>query len=433
MHQFRVLHCADLHLDSPQVGISRLDADLRERVRQVAFAGWRRLVTTAIEMDVDLVTVAGDVYDSDDHGLAAFVVFRDELRRLARAGIPCLVTAGNHDPLDARRASLRDLPEGCHLFGATPERVMVQSKSGPDVSVYGVSHARAGEGSNLAAALAADFVPTDGLALALVHANVGGSVGHEDYAPCSLDELRSGPFDAWLLGHVHERTVLHPSAPLVLYPGNIQGRHIRERGDRGAYIVDFDADGTAEATFLPLSELVWLEGTTDIAGMDQVDQLIDALDGDIDAAVQPHDGAQAFAVRWHLRGRGPLCQGLAGGRIEELHLALDERWSQRPRPVYLERLDNATEPELDTELLRGQDSFASAVIAAADELREGQDGPDGLTDLLAGLQGPWERGPLATVLARWKEELETDPQLRDELISRACGHALHALLDGSQR
>lgn len=222
MVEFRVLHCADLHLNSPFIGLSKLDSEAGQHLREATFASFRQVIDQAISRQVDLVTVAGDIYDSSDHGLYTAVVFRDELRRLSDAGIPCCVVAGNHDPLSAQRLAAK-LPEGCHLFGDTVDCLTI--KRGEDVvaRVYGVSFPTSAVRKNLAQQIADAYQAGPGLHLALLHCNVGNNTGHEDYAPCTLEELRKGPFDAWLLGHVHERQTLSDADPLGTPRGGASG------------------------------------------------------------------------------------------------------------------------------------------------------------------------------------------------------------------
>ena len=72
-----------------------------------------------------------------------------------------------------------------------------------------------------------------------IHTSVDGREGHDPYAPTRLDVLRSKGHDYWALGHVHEREVLCRN-PWVVFPGNLQGRHARETGAKGATLVEVD-------------------------------------------------------------------------------------------------------------------------------------------------------------------------------------------------
>ena len=199
MSTTRILHCADLHLDSPFLGLAELDEGAASTLRESTFRSFGRLVDHAIDQRVDLVTVGGDVYDSEDHGLRSAIRFRDELKRLSAAGIPCAVVAGNHDPLDSRR--LRgDLPPGCKLFGSEPERWELDRPRGERLVVYGQSYPRAKMGDDLARRIIDRYEAGSGLQVAVLHCNVGAQGGHANYAPCSLSQLAAAPLDAWLLG-----------------------------------------------------------------------------------------------------------------------------------------------------------------------------------------------------------------------------------------
>jgi exonuclease SbcD len=77
--------------------------------------------------------------------------------------------------------------------------------------------------------------------IGMLHSSVGVRALHDNYAPCSVDELRSHDYEYWALGHVHEREVLSID-PWIVFPGNLQGRHINETGSKGATVVTV-ADG----------------------------------------------------------------------------------------------------------------------------------------------------------------------------------------------
>ena len=80
--------------------------------------------------------------------------------------------------------------------------------------------------------------------IGMLHTSLTGRQGHEDYAPCSTDELKSKGYDYWALGHVHKREIVDKD-PWIVFPGNIQGRHIRETGVKGVTLVTVE-DGTLQ-------------------------------------------------------------------------------------------------------------------------------------------------------------------------------------------
>ena len=70
--------------------------------------------------------------------------------------------------------------------------------------------------------------------IGLLHTCLDGKPGHEPYAPCTVDGLRSKGYQYWALGHVHNREVVSQD-PWIVFPGNIQGRHARETGSQGLH------------------------------------------------------------------------------------------------------------------------------------------------------------------------------------------------------
>ena len=99
----RFLHTGDLHLDSPLEGLSaEAPAEVLAVLRSATTDAWRNVVRLAIDERVDLVLVAGDVFEIASPTLLGQTRFRDGLAELATAGIPSFVVHGNHDPLDGR-------------------------------------------------------------------------------------------------------------------------------------------------------------------------------------------------------------------------------------------------------------------------------------------------------------------------------------------
>ena len=69
--------------------------------------------------------------------------------------------------------------------------------------------------------------------IGLLHTGLTGLEGHERYAPCTIEDLRARGYDYWALGHVHRHKVLQED-PYIVFSGNLQGRHTRETGPKGA-------------------------------------------------------------------------------------------------------------------------------------------------------------------------------------------------------
>ena len=107
MNAFRFVHTADLHLDSPFLGIQEVNEHVAGELREATFRTFDRIVELCLKRHVDFLLIAGDIYDSRDRSLRAQLRLRDGLRPLSEAGIPTFIVHGNHDPLDSWSATVR--------------------------------------------------------------------------------------------------------------------------------------------------------------------------------------------------------------------------------------------------------------------------------------------------------------------------------------
>ena len=93
----RFIHAADIHLDSPLRGLDRYEGAPVNRLRTATRRAFARLVDLAIEEKVDIVLLAGDIYDRDWQDFHTGLYFREQMVRLERARVRVFIVQGNHD------------------------------------------------------------------------------------------------------------------------------------------------------------------------------------------------------------------------------------------------------------------------------------------------------------------------------------------------
>jgi len=377
LRPFRFLHAADLHLDSPFRGLDALPERVRDTVRESTFASLKRIEEIAVREQVDFAVFSGDIYDVRDRSLKAQLRFREMAGRLAERGIRVFVVHGNHDSLDGYRAAL-DWPEGVHHFGSDEVGAapVIDRQGAHLADVYGISFRQAAVRDNLAL----KFRPSNRevFNVAMLHCNVDGMPGHDNYAPCRKADLIRAGFDYWALGHIHTRAVLHRD-PWIVYPGNPQGRSMKETGERGVYVVQVKDRRAEEPVFHPTDSVRWERIRVDIAGLESEQELLDLLRRTIAGARRRADGRHTV-VRLVLAGRGRLHglllrenrlrEWLAVLREEEIAYA-GQADADADKPfVWPESLRMETRGDaVDLVELRRQDSFAGDVLRLSDELR----------------------------------------------------------------
>ncbi|RSD29271.1 metallophosphoesterase family protein [Mesobacillus subterraneus] len=258
MKKVKFLHTADLHLDSPMVGLRHLPQNIFQRLQQSTFTALKNITDAAIKHEVDFVVMAGDLFDGEDRSIRAQAALRNEMERLAEKGIKVFAIHGNHDHLGARSVAL-DFPNNVHFFNDKVEHAVFRKKDGPVVHLYGFSYPE----RHVMERWILQYEKVEGadFHIGLLHGHFEGVSEHGKYAPFTLSELLDKDFDYWALGHIHKRSILSQQ-PYVIYPGNPQGRNRKEHGDKGAYIVTLTEAGS-ELSFFETADVFWDETVID--------------------------------------------------------------------------------------------------------------------------------------------------------------------------
>ena len=353
----RFLHTGDLHLDSPLEGLSaEAPTEVLPVLRNATTDAWRTIVRLAIDEAVDFVLVAGDVFEVASPTLLGQARFRDGLAQLADAGIRSYVVHGNHDPMDGRSwAPSLAFPSAVHRFGTDAAQAVPVLRAGREIArIHGRSYPRPAVTENYAAGFRAD--PGAPFSIGLLHANVGNRPGHDNYAPCSVDDLRASGMDYWALGHIHQpgRVIADPP---TYYCGIPQGRDPGELGARGCYLVDVDASRRVTTRFVATDVVRWhpIElPITDAADDEALHRLCREA---VAAAIDGADG-RSLVIRLRLVGRGVLHANVRRpGYLDDLRQLLNEERSALPPFAWVESIRDATRPDVDLATRRDAPDF----------------------------------------------------------------------------
>ena len=360
--RFKFVHAADLHLDTPFRGISA-DSALASTFQPATFRAFSRIVDVCLREHVAFLLLAGDLFDAKDRSVRARLALRRELERLEVAGIRAFIVHGNHDPLSGDTGTL-GLPGGVKVFGPDWEEVEVRRDGQLLCRVQGLSYPEAEVRENLSTRFrrtAPDFT------VGLLHANLGGVEGHANYAPCTVEDLGARGLDYWALGHVHTRAEYALAGGAVaVYPGNPQGRHVNEPGERGCVLVEVE-EGRTRRRFVPVDRVRWHRLEVSLTGLGALEALVAAVTEQVDTSCA--EELEGHAVRLTLTGRGPLHRELSQPEaLGQLEAELREQLSRRHPPVLLESLRDASRPEVDVETVRLSGGFTGTLLAEAEAL-----------------------------------------------------------------
>lgn len=409
MASFRFLHAADIHLDSPLKGLAGQEGSAVERVRTATREAFDRLVSLAIEEKVGFLIIAGDLYDGDWRDYKTGLFFAAQMGRLNAADIPVYLLHGNHDAESQITKNL-DLPGNVHVFGSRGPETFRLDELG--VALHGHSFRQRDVTDNLVLHYPG---PANGAFNIGVLHTACGMGGHENYAPCSLDDLVNRGYDYWALGHVHQATVLH-NRPHVVFPGNLQGRHVRETGAKGACLVTVRDREIVAFEAIPCDVVRWAVLPVSLAGASDMGDVIDQVRETLETAVANGSDGRLLACRIVLEGRTEVHarlissgeQLLADARASALGLGDEVAW--------VEKVVTATEATLDPEALAQREDAIGELQRMLQDAKSDR-------DLLAQIQGD-----IGELVRRLPHEVRSENE--DDILKAAIAGDYEALLSG---
>lgn len=252
------------------------------------------------------------------------------------------------------------LPVNVSLFASgKPESIVLDDL---DIVIHGQSYASRSVTENLAAQYP---LPVPNLFnIGLLHSSLTGREGHESYAPCTVDELKSKGYDYWALGHVHKRETVSEH-PFIIFPGNIQGRHIKETGAKGATLVIVEDGRIMKVEERELDVLRWAVCEADLSGCETTESVYDAIRSAFEEELESSDG-KTTAVRLILTGKCPV------------HAQLLERtaqWTEEFRGIaasqgnlWLEKVKYHTSRKVSLDEIIGKDTPIAGLVESIQKL-----------------------------------------------------------------
>ena len=230
MRKLKILHAADLHLDSPFEGLGAGKAAIRRKEQRELLA---RLADLSVTEQVDLVLLAGDLLDSSN---TYYETGEELIRALRGIPAPVFISPGNHDWYSAKSpyARLR-LPENVHVFTEQTIRSVVLPEL--RTRVYGAAFTEPNCRSLL-----------DGFRCEKVEGMYNVLCLHGDpvvkdskYNPITEQQLEHSKLDYAALGHIHKASGLcRAGSTWYSWPGCPEGRGFDETGEKTVNIVTLD-------------------------------------------------------------------------------------------------------------------------------------------------------------------------------------------------
>ncbi|SNZ14404.1 DNA repair exonuclease SbcCD nuclease subunit [Terribacillus aidingensis] len=400
------IHAADLHLDSKMEGLTAAHPAMKTRLQESTFEALQRLVQYAITLKVDFVLLAGDIFDSNRQSLKALVALREACKQLQAAQITVYMQYGNHD-YTGNKPVMR-YPDNVHIFQSEHLETFIHSKNNePAAAIHGFSYTA----RHVKTRVSKHYKSTgDNMyQIGMLHGGIMTGGPEDVYAPFTIEDLKQADFDYWALGHIHKREILTEQPPIV-YPGNIQGRHRKETGEKGCYLVELEGPSSS-LTFLPLHAIRFEEVTFSVkegwALYEAEAKLMEAS-----AGWEEKYGDVVLYVHFH-GAANPLVGWLQEDQLEELIDMVNEQLMQLGRLTILAGFTVQIDSEIDEEQLLERNDFTAALYSYSYQAEEVK---RSLNELMANRQ------------FRRIQQAFTDEEIQ-ELVGEAKQLLLHTMME----
>lgn len=317
----KLLHTADLHLDSPLRTLALRNSDLAQRIDNATRTALARIVDIAIEEQVAALLIAGDLYDGNQRSMKTAAFLIAQFQRLQARGIQVFLIRGNHDA-ESRITKEIGWPDNVHRFDGHGGHQMLGDT---DIAIHGVSFAD----PHAPDSLVGKYRRVEGAVnIALLHTSLAGAAGHDPYAPCDVADLVAAGFDYWALGHIHARTVHHED-PFIVMPGMPQGRDIGEDGPKSATLIHVE-DGRIRVEERATADILFQRVDCDLTGTRDMDDVhtavrlaLDGLAGGVPAVVRVRLIGETD-LGWQIRRDLDLIREVAEQSARDLDLWIDK-------------------------------------------------------------------------------------------------------------
>ncbi len=355
------IHSGDVHLGAPFRGLRALSKSWSDRLLRAIPEAWSRVVDACIDNQVDFLLLAGDIFDNDQPSYAHYRCFIEGLERLSDHGIAVYMCAGNHDPYATWQRMPVALPDNARLFASDAPEFAVHCRDGKPLALIGCRGFTP---------LAADGTIADGITRAAAERACGqcapfavgmlhSGLWMDPYkAPVKEEVLRAAGMDYWALGHIHMRYVDNADDPKIAYCGCIQGRDIRETGERGCLKVTLRPDAPAQVETIPTASVEWQRIHVDVSKAGSLGEIrnlcVKAMFGATEST------CEEMVARITLIGPTEMHAKLEQPAVlEDLRIELNESY---PDSLFCDALVNGTSAPIDKDALAHQGMFQAAFL-----------------------------------------------------------------------
>jgi len=264
MNKVKVLHCADLHFDTP---FKELSKEISDTSKNELLEVFKNIIDLAIDENIEVLLIAGDVFDNLTVNKNTLFFISDQIRRIKN--IKVFISPGNHDPYNEKSFySMINWPENVYIFKGDMEFKEVKELN---LIVWGAGFRQNYENETL---LRGIYVDNDKINIMLLHGEIASNNSKNEYNPIYINDIYKSNIDYIALGHKHKFSgILKEGMTTYAYSGCPQGRGFDEEGEKGVIIGEVYKSGT-NLEFFPVYKRKYVTKEIDITGTNNYDEVV---------------------------------------------------------------------------------------------------------------------------------------------------------------
>lgn len=264
MNKIKVLHCADLHFDTP---FKELSKEVSDASKNELLEVFKNIIDLAIDENIEVLLIAGDVFDNLTVNKNTLFFISDQIRRINN--IKVFISPGNHDPYNEKSFyNIINWPENVYIFNGDMEFKEVKELN---LIIWGAGFRSNYENETLLRGINVD---NDKINIMILHGEIASTSSKNEYNPIYINDIYNSNIDYIALGHRHKFSgILKAGMTTYAYSGCPQGRGFDEEGEKGVVIGEVYRGGT-NLRFFSVCKRKYVTKEINITGTNNYDEVI---------------------------------------------------------------------------------------------------------------------------------------------------------------
>ncbi len=337
INMYKLIHCADIHLDTPFHSKSSEQASAGRRELRRAFLS---VIECIKKEGIAVALLAGDIFDSAYASADTVAFFKDAVA--SAPDCTFVISPGNHDPYTEDGVYGGEFPANVHIF--VSNELSYIDVPNTDIRVYG--YAFTSPSLDICPFISKKPEDREKINILCAHADIGNPLSV--YCPVSVNDIAGSGFDYCAFGHIHLNDGVKSAEGVpYAYSGCLSGRDFGETGPKGAIIASIDSDKKPTFESRIFSRYDYEERTLDVTGVCDGSELRSRINNVIDGL------KSEIFLRLELVGTVPMTLTVDTSALED---------EMSDKVFYIE-IEDSTLPLFDAEQLKNDPTIMGAFFS----------------------------------------------------------------------